>query len=186
MDRVQFELALETLFLTLRADIILATHHRFSGGEQKYGNSSKVYGHAECVRLLSPKECEACVGEGIEKLHEYCGGRMGGTAINGHCIVRFESYRFLLLNETGGGSDSAGDELSESGGGSVAALSIVNRGNGVCFTCMSFKVTVALIWGIVVACLVGVVFCAWLLRRSVINTTKVAAFGGEIGNKGTV
>lgn len=185
VDRVQFEPALETLLLRLRAEISLATHHRFSSGKLNYGNGSRIYGLAECVRFLRPNECESCVGEGINKLHEYCGGRKGGTVVNGNCIVRFESHGFLSYNETGGGSDSGGGSES-SGGGSGVVISNWDRRSG---GCMGFKVKVALAWGVGVACVIGVVFSAWLLRRSVINTAQVVTVGGaedEMGNKGIV
>ncbi|XP_034693602.1 cysteine-rich repeat secretory protein 38-like [Vitis riparia] len=164
LDQVQFELALETLFLRLRAEINLATHHQFSSGELTYGNHSKVYGLAECVRFMSPEECEACVAEGVERLHKHCGGKDGGTVVAGNCVVRFEVYQFFSYidaggSESGGGTDDVGTRITEGGGS------------------MCFKAKVALAWGVVVACLIGIVLSAWLMRRSVVNTAKVATFG---------
>ncbi|KAL0358078.1 UNVERIFIED_CONTAM: hypothetical protein Scaly_1493500 [Sesamum calycinum] len=76
--------ALEALLLKLKADVNLATHHGFSQGEIAYDNinhsDSKIYGAVECVRSLSPQECDFCVGKAIEKLQFYCGGTNGGTA----------------------------------------------------------------------------------------------------------
>ena len=113
---------------------------------------------------MPPEECEACVAEGIERFHKYCGGKDGGTVVAGNCVVRFEVYQFFSYidaggSETGGGTDDVGTRITEGGGS------------------MSFKAKVALAWGVVVACLIGIVLSAWLMRRSVVNTAKVATFG---------
>lgn len=178
-DRSQFELVLETLLLRLRSDINLATRHGFSTGEIQYGNGSRVYALAECVRYLPPKECEVCVGKGIEKLYEYCGGKEGGTVVAGYCIVRYESFRFFSDLENAGGADSDG----ESG-----AVPIGESGKGG--RCMGFKVKAPLVWGAGIACVALVVLSAWLVRRSVIKKAKIASFGygndDEMGTKGVV
>ena len=163
----QFQVALERLFLMLRAEINLATRRRFSTGEIGYGNdSSKVYGLAECVRLMSPEECEGCVGEGVARLQKHCGGDIGGTVVAGNCAVRFESNQFFSSSvggpaggpEPGGGTGYGGTSETESVGGHGS---------------MCFKAKVVLAWGVGVACLMGIVLFAWLMRRSVVNTAKV-------------
>lgn len=164
-DRARFEVALETLFLRIRAKISIATHHQFSIGDIAYGNGSKVYALAECVRFMSPAECEACVAEGIRRLQTHCGSRAGGTVVAGNCVVRFESYRFFSYISVAGGAKSDG------GTGYVGTPDTAGGG------AMCFKAKVVLAWGVGVACLIGIVLSAWLMRRSVVNTAKVSTSG---------
>ncbi|XP_059446853.1 cysteine-rich repeat secretory protein 38-like [Corylus avellana] len=174
----QFELVLEILLLRLRSDVNLATHLGFSTGEIKYGNGSSVYALAECVRYLSPKECEVCVGKGIEKLYKYCGGKEGGTVVAGYCTVRYESFRFFSDLENAGGPDSDGGS---------GAVPIRESGKG---GCIGFKVKAALVWGAGIVCVALVLLSGWLMRRSVINKAKISSFGDgdddELGTKGVV
>ncbi|KAK4429984.1 hypothetical protein Salat_1299100 [Sesamum alatum] len=153
--------ALEALLLNLRTDVNLATHHGFSQGEIAYESvnhtDSKIYGIVECVRSLSPQECEVCVGKAIEKLQFYCGGKNGGTAVYGPCLVRFDSNEFYH----GGLHSDAGDGVScnftvwegENGG--------IKRGLVIGY------------WGGGVACFLVFVLLACLLRRRVVNIAKV-------------
>ncbi|KAL5761798.1 hypothetical protein ACOSP7_018062 [Xanthoceras sorbifolium] len=172
MDRVQFEAAFETLLLRLRADMVNAVSQlRFSStGEVQYGNSSQVlYGLADCVHNVSHKDCEVCVEKGTEKLLECCGGKAGGTVVAGHCIVRYETYKFFSRVCSGGGLDA-------SNGPSVAVNVRVDNENG---GGKGFQEKVAVVWGVGSGCLVVVVFCAWLLRRSIINKAKVGISGSK-------
>lgn len=176
----QFELVLETLLLRLRSDVNLATHRGYSTGEIQYGNGSRVYALVECTGYLSPKECEVCVGKGIEKLYEYCGGKEGGTVVAGYCIVRYESFRFFSDIENAGGPDSDGQSVS-------GAVAIGGSGKGAF---MGFKVKAPLVLGAGIACVALVVLSTWLVRRSVINKAKIASFGDgkddEMGTEGVV
>ncbi|KAL0421100.1 UNVERIFIED_CONTAM: hypothetical protein Slati_3132900 [Sesamum latifolium] len=103
--------ALETLLLKLRADVNLATHHGFSQGEITYDNinhsDSKIYGIVECVRSLSPQECDFCVGKAIEKLQFTAVGRMEALRFTGRALFVSTAMSFtmegfiLLLQEVG-------------------------------------------------------------------------------------
>ncbi|KAK6159970.1 hypothetical protein DH2020_003351 [Rehmannia glutinosa] len=170
-DPARFVPALGTLFLKLRADVNIATHHGFSHGEIAYENNinrseSKIYGLVECVRSLSPQECDSCVERAIEKLQFYCGGKNdGGTVVYGLCLVRFDSSEFY----DGGVNYAGGDEVSGN-------FSTVWEGeNGECK-----KSLVMAYWGGGVACFVVFVLLAWLLRRTVLNRAKVGALGSAV------
>ncbi|KAI9169749.1 hypothetical protein LWI28_017142 [Acer negundo] len=126
--RIQFEAAFETLLLRLRADmaikvlgVVSSQLMRFSTGEVQYGNRSSqvVYGLAECVHNVSHKDCEVCLEKSNDNLLKCCGGgdnyKDGGTVVvAGHCMVRYETYKFFSRVRSGGGLD-AGNGSSSSG-----------------------------------------------------------------------
>ncbi|KAL0385771.1 UNVERIFIED_CONTAM: hypothetical protein Sradi_2971400 [Sesamum radiatum] len=151
--------ALEALLLKLRADVNLATHHGFSQGEIAYDNinhsDSKIYGIVECVRSLSPQECDFYVGKAIEKLQFYCRGKNGGTAVYGPCLVRFDSNEFYY-----GGIHSAA-----AGGGNFTVWEGENGG-------IKRGLVIGYLGG-GVACFLVFVLLAFLLRRTVVNIAKV-------------
>ncbi|KAJ7953798.1 cysteine-rich repeat secretory protein 38-like [Quillaja saponaria] len=177
LDLAQFEIALEISLLRLRARIYMATHRGFSHVELQYGNESRIYAMAECVRYVSSMDCETCVGKGIDKLYENCGGKAGGTVVSGYCIVRYENYPFFSnLQEA-----AYGLEWNSSGGNGISGdMSIWENGKECC---LGWKVKVVFVWGIGVACFVLVVFSAWLLRRSIVNKAKVGIFGSWNDNQ---
>lgn len=158
--------ALETLLLKLRADVNLATHHGFSHGEIASENNFEIYGLVECVRSLSPHECDFCIGKAIEKLQFYCGGKNGGTVVYGLCIVRFDSNEFY--HGIGGVSSAA------RGGGASGNLTVWEGENGGCK-----KGLVVGYWGGGVACFLVFVFLAWLLRRTVLDRAKVGSLAAS-------
>ncbi|KAL2226129.1 cysteine-rich repeat secretory protein 38 [Sesamum indicum] len=151
--------ALEALLLKLRADVDLATHHGFSQGEIVYDNinhsDSRIYGIVECVRSLSPQECDFCVRKATEKLQFYCGGKNGGTAVYGPCLVHFDSNEFYYEGihsaAAGGGNFTVWEGEN---GGIKRGLVIGYLGGGV-------------------ACFLVFVLLAFLLRRTVVNIAKV-------------
>lgn len=96
-----------------------------------------------------------------------CRGKEGVKFIEGHCIVLFE--RLSAYVHADGSGSGGGQEFSS--GGSVGSV--------------GFKVKVAWAWGIVFAFVMGFVFLAWLMRRSIINRAKVAMDGDDIANKST-
>lgn len=109
--------------------------------------------------------------EGVEGLHRHCGGKRGGTVVVGNCIVRFEDRPFFSRIDAGGSEGGRGWE-SGGGTGDVETGEETPEEGGSLW----FKAKVALAWGIGVACLIGIVFSAWLMRRSVLNKAKVASF----------
>ncbi|KAI3467360.1 hypothetical protein Pfo_024023 [Paulownia fortunei] len=159
-DPARFVPALGTLLLKLRADVNIATHHGFSHGEIAYGNTnrseSKIYGLVECVRSLSPQECDSCIGKANEKLQFYCGGENGGTVVYGLCLVRFDSNEFYH------------GEVNSAGGGVSGNFTVWEGENGGCK-----KKFVMAYWGGGVACFLVLVLLAWLLRRTVLNRARV-------------
>ncbi|KAK0573621.1 hypothetical protein LWI29_011044 [Acer saccharum] len=124
--RAQFEAAFETLLLRLRADmaikVLVVVNNqlmRFSTGEVQYGNRSSqvVYGLAECVHNVSRKDCEVCVEKSNDKLLKCCGGgnnyKDGGTVVvAGHCMVRYETYKFFSRVLSGGGLEASNGSSS--------------------------------------------------------------------------
>ncbi|KAK1551868.1 hypothetical protein Q3G72_006284 [Acer saccharum] len=176
---VQFEAALETLLLRLRADmaikvlvVVNSQLMRFSTGEVQYGNRSSqvVYGLAECVHNVSHKDCAVCLEKSNDKLLKCCGGgnnyKDGGTVVvAGHCMVRYETYKFFSCVLSGGGLDASNGSSSS---GAVNVLVSNENGGSKCF-----RSKVVAVWGVGLGCLVVVVFCAWLLRRSIVNKAKV-------------
>ncbi|XP_043705051.1 cysteine-rich repeat secretory protein 38-like [Telopea speciosissima] len=162
----RFEVALEILLLQLRASITVASHLGFSRGEIVYGrNESRIYAVAECVRLVSLRDCEICVGDGIKKLHECCGGKVGGVVVAGHCMVQFEVYQFFSRSITYGnttGSDSEGE---------TRVVSYKEREND---GSSGFRLKVVRAWGVGAVLFMGIIVGAWLLKRKIVNTAKVA------------
>ncbi|XP_002522420.4 putative cysteine-rich repeat secretory protein 25 [Ricinus communis] len=175
-DRGHFELKLEALLLRLRAEIYLTTHYRFSTGHIENRHGGRIYALVKCILPLTLEECGACVAKGIDKVYGHCGGKEGGTAANGYCIVRYESYKFFSYFPTNnGGINEIG-----SGGRVQVAVRDRNRGERKDDHHMSKvnRVEVGLLlWGIGVVCFVVIVFSAWLLKRTITNKAKVAAFG---------
>ncbi|KDP41186.1 hypothetical protein JCGZ_15593 [Jatropha curcas] len=173
-DSVNFELGLETLLLKLRASIYDYSNNLHGLSSIRYGNNgSRIYAAVECVKSLSPKDCEVCVVKAIEKLYEQCGGKEGGIVASGYCIVRYESYKFFSCFEIHGGSGGDGSDSGGGGDGGVQAVTVKDWKKEK----TGFKVKISLLWGVVVVCLMAIVFCAWLSKRAIINKARVAAFG---------
>lgn len=170
-DPARFVPALGTLFLKLRADVNIPTHGGFSHREIGFENinrgGSKIYGIVECVRSLSPQECDSCVAKASDELLFYCGGKNGGVLVHGGCLVRFESSEFYheedASSEGGGASFSVGE--GENGGGKKKV------------------VVVYWMWSGGVGCFVVVVVLAWLLRTTVLKRGQVGTsdFGPTSG-----
>ncbi|KAK6922035.1 Gnk2-homologous domain [Dillenia turbinata] len=162
INRAQFEPVLETLLLKLRAEVSFPTHHNFAKGEIKFGSNNTVYAVVECLRFLSPKECDGCARRGMERLQEHCGGKEGGYVVLGFCIVRFESDPFFFsLSSEANRSDTGGKGYWEKG--------------SVGYVGESREKMVVLAWGIGVVCILVVVCLWWFLKRTVVNRAKVGS-----------
>ncbi|GFP86189.1 cysteine-rich repeat secretory protein 55 [Phtheirospermum japonicum] len=164
-DPDRFLPALGTLLLKLRADVNIATHRGFSHGEIVYENSnrsvSKIYGLVECVRSLSPRECDSCVERAIDKLEFYCSGKNGGFVVYGPCLVRFDVSKFY-----------DGGVVSYAGVGEMGNFSVW-EGENENENYWGRKKIVVAYWGGGVACLLVFVLLVSLLRRTVLNRAKV-------------
>lgn len=163
-DRAHYDPALETLLLYLRAEV---THRWFAYGELTYGkNGGKIYGMVDCLRVSTAEECDSCVGKGIERVEEQCGGRVGGfVVVDGLCLVWHESFKFFL--------DSI---IVSSTSGSRTIFKDGEKGNRV--TCLREKNLLFL--GIVAVFIVGLVaICGCLVSRSIMNVAKVGNIEGD-------
>ncbi|OVA13348.1 hypothetical protein BVC80_285g72 [Macleaya cordata] len=117
----------------------------------------RTFGLTDCVRLASPKECELCLEERIKKL------KQNGMFVDGYCVVLLEeSNRQRMSSDSGSGGSDVVRYYDESTAGDGSSVGF--KGKVVWWG-----------WGVGVACLIGVVLGAWLMRRNVVNAAKVAA-----------
>ncbi|KAL8518731.1 hypothetical protein ACS0TY_009911 [Phlomoides rotata] len=167
-DPVRFLPALGALFLKLRADIEISTHHGFSYQEIGFGlkdrSEHKIYGLVECVRTLSPQECDSCIEKAIEKLLFYCGGKDGATLVHGLCFVRFDSNEFYHWGVN-----------SSARGGVTGNFTIFTVGNGEGENGGRLQKLVMEYWVSGVACFLLFTLTVWLLRRRALNKAKVGS-----------
>ena len=149
--------------------------HGLSYGELSYGkNGRKIYGTVECLRILSHEECEPCLGQGMGRVQEQCGGRMGGiVVVKGGCLVRFGSSKFFF-------------DIQGHGDGSMSSTIIVKGwGNGEDGNSNvgSVKRVFLLILGMCVAFVAMVGVCGCLVRISIVNRARVGTDSGVGGDK---
>lgn len=114
---------------------------------------------------LSTQECDACVAKAMEMVQVDCGGKDGGFAVAGPCLVRFHYQGRTAAGMTMGVSARRG--VSSSGASNVSGgWGDGDLGKG--------KAAMAY-WGGGFGCLLVVVFLVCLLKNAVLNRTRVGA-----------
>ncbi|KAK8918469.1 Cysteine-rich receptor-like protein kinase 26 [Platanthera zijinensis] len=58
-----------------------------------------IYGMAQCTLDLGESECHYCLKSLRLEMAEYCGGSVGCRLIGIGCVLRYEIYKFLFLEE---------------------------------------------------------------------------------------
>ena len=73
------------------------TVKKYAVGELKLGlgESTKLYGLAQCTWDLSTIECFQCLYNAIDQLPSCCDGKQGGRVVGGSCNIRYEIYPFV-------------------------------------------------------------------------------------------
>ena len=71
------------------------TPKKYAVGEVEVGESTKVYGLAQCTWDLSSTDCLQCLDDAIAQLPSCCDGKEGGRVVGGSCNIRYEIYPFL-------------------------------------------------------------------------------------------
>ncbi|KAM4097985.1 hypothetical protein ACJW30_07G043200 [Castanea mollissima] len=59
------------------------------------GESTKLYGLAQCTWDLSTTECFQCLDDAMGQLPSCCDGKQGGRVVGGSCNIRYEIYPFV-------------------------------------------------------------------------------------------
>ncbi|KAI3682891.1 hypothetical protein L1987_83242 [Smallanthus sonchifolius] len=67
----------------------------FAYDELSYNETETVYGYVQCTPDLSGSDCNRCLQVSIDRLPQYCHGRVGARVLAASCNVRIEIYKFL-------------------------------------------------------------------------------------------
>ena len=69
---------------------------KYAAGELNLGlgESTKLYGLAQCTWDLSTIECFQCLEDAIDQLPSCCDGKRG-RVVGGSCNIRYEIYPFV-------------------------------------------------------------------------------------------
>ncbi|KAK8918477.1 Cysteine-rich receptor-like protein kinase 26 [Platanthera zijinensis] len=80
---------------------------KFKSGEstvdENYKNSVTIYGMVQCTQDLGESECHYCLKSSLQAMADYCGGSVGCQLIGSGCVLRYEIYKFLFLDEAATG-----------------------------------------------------------------------------------
>nr|POE49779.1 cysteine-rich repeat secretory protein 38 [Quercus suber] len=71
------------------------TTKKYAAGHIELGESTNVYGLAQCTWDLSSNDCFQCLEDAIGQLPSCCDGKEGGRVVGGSCNIRYEIYPFL-------------------------------------------------------------------------------------------
>ncbi|KAK7817182.1 antimicrobial ginkbilobin-2-like protein [Quercus suber] len=71
------------------------TTKKYAVGHIELGESTNLYGLAQCTWDLSRNDCFQCLEDAIGQLPSCCDGKEGGRVVGGSCNIRYEIYPFL-------------------------------------------------------------------------------------------
>ncbi|KAK8918478.1 Cysteine-rich receptor-like protein kinase 29 [Platanthera zijinensis] len=77
---------------------------KFKSGESslkgEYSDISlTIYGMAQCTQDLQESECIQCLESSLKTMAEYCKGSDGCRIFGSSCVLRYEIYKFLWLDD---------------------------------------------------------------------------------------
>ncbi|KAK8918471.1 putative cysteine-rich receptor-like protein kinase 20 [Platanthera zijinensis] len=72
-------------------------------GEKGYNDSNvTIYGMAQCTQDLPESECIQCLESSLNIMAKYCTGSNGCRIFGSSCVLRYEIYKFLWLDDAAG------------------------------------------------------------------------------------
>ncbi|KAK8953053.1 Cysteine-rich receptor-like protein kinase 29 [Platanthera guangdongensis] len=79
---------------------------KFKSGKSSlkgYNDSSlTIYGMAQCTQDLQESECIQCLESSLKTMAEYCKGSDDCRIFGSSCVLRYEIYKFLWLDDVAG------------------------------------------------------------------------------------